>query len=118
MVANTLIGAVEQELVDWEIEFEARPQSPLEARLSSDRFIADSDSADESLPAGTLREQTIIQIRLMNPGASREMLAAFTDSALGAYLSHLRLAAGPRGPQARFTRDARPGVTRYVPDRD
>lgn len=115
MVANVLTGALEHETADWQGEELTRAQSPLEARLSGTAF---DDDSDIDLPAGTRREQTIIQIRLMNPGASREMLDTFTDSALSAYLSHLKMAAGPRGPHARIFREPHPSITRHLPDRD
>ncbi len=100
---------VERELVDWRVEVETR----------LDRAAVDADSEADAARAGTRREHVIVQIRLMNPGATREMLDTFTDRALTAYLDHLRLAATPRGPNSRWVRSAMsPGVTQYRPDAD
>ncbi|MFM9958083.1 MAG: hypothetical protein ACKVZJ_08395 [Phycisphaerales bacterium] len=100
-------NAVERELVDWKVEVESRLE------------IAGADAQAEAagLPAGTRREHVIVQIRLMNPGATREMLDTFTDGALTAYLDHLKLALAPRGPQSRWVRSAlEPCVSRYRAD--
>lgn len=105
--ADALPGVVEREIVDWRHEVESRLDS------------AASGTDPTAITAGTRREHVIVQIRLMNPGATREMLDIFTDSALNAYLDHLKLAAAPRGPLSRWLRPtATPSVTRYRPDGD
>lgn len=76
-------------------------------------------SALEDLPTGSAREQLIVQIRLMNPGASRGLLEGFDDGALVNYLRHLRLAQSPRSTAPVWVRlgETR-GITRLVPDTD
>lgn len=54
-----------------------------------------ADTAD--LPAGSVRQQLIAQIRALNPGAARNLLEQFEDDALSTYLDHLKLTIMPRG---------------------
>jgi hypothetical protein len=66
-------------------------------------------SAAADLPANAT---VLSQILELNPTASPEFLAQFTDTALFEYRDHLLSAASPRGRFARRVRpDNTPGVT-------
>lgn len=128
---ETLGGVVERELVELEAAVEAwvpadgeiaggllEVEEPTPARAA---FVDESalfETAD--LPAGNRREQLVIQIRLMNPGATREMLVGFSEGALQAYVDHLKLAMTPRELIRGRGRGVRmsgvPGIVRHVPD--
>lgn len=75
------------------------------------------EGGEGELRAGSVKEQAIVQIRLMNPGATRELLEAFTEKALSAYLAHLKMAQTPRGGEARWVRTGETrGICRYFAD--
>lgn len=133
--------AVERELVDYAAAVEERIEAA--TGLGGTAFADATDAGDEvvvedvpaaraafvdeaallmadELPAGTRREQLIIQIRLMNPGATREMLVGFGEQALQAYVDHLRLAMTPREVVCGRGRGVRavgvPAIVRHLPD--
>lgn len=130
MVAmNETAGAGNRELVELEAavdawvdaEAEIDAMEVEELPVARGAFVDDAamiETAD--LPAGTRREQLIIQIRLMNPGATREMLVGFSEAALQAYVDHLRLAMTPRDAVCGRGRGVRaagvPGIVRYLAD--
>lgn len=75
------------------------------------------DSELEGLPAGTSREQLVIQIRLMNPGATRELLDSFGETHLACYLAHLKTAQQPRIGSMPWVRSGETrGITRRFAD--
>jgi len=127
MVAlNETSGAVEREVLELGVVIEEREgwREPVEIEeipAARAAFVEDAAMVEaEDLPAGTRHEQLIIQIRLMNPGATREMLVGFGESALQAYVDHLRLAMTPRGAirgRGRGVRESGvPGIVRHVVD--
>lgn len=127
MVAlNETSGAVEREALELGVVIEERDETQDcagwdEIPAARGAFVDDAAMVEaEDLPAGTRHEQLIIQIRLMNPGATREMLVGFSDGALQAYVDHLRLAMTPRAAtcgRGRGVREAGvPGIVRHVVD--
>jgi len=127
MVAlNETAGAVEREVPELGVVIEEREEwgEPMEIEeipAARGAFVDDAALVEsEDLPAGTRHEQLIIQIRLMNPGATREMLVGFSDGALQAYVDHLRLAMTPRSAIRGRGRGVRasgvPGIVRHVVD--
>ncbi len=66
-----------------------RPSEPLEGSSSSSRLT---------------REQVVTRIIEINPTATSDFLASFSERSLGRYLDHLVVATGPRGGQSRWQR--------------
>lgn len=59
----------------------------------------------DSFPSSRLtREQVVDRIITINPTATAEFLARFSERSLRAYLAHLQSATQPRGPGARWER--------------
>jgi hypothetical protein len=62
------------------------------------------------------REQLIDRIQTLNPTASAEYLARFTEGDLNLYLDHLSAAFEPRGRLARWRRRGETrAIQRFVP---
>ncbi len=62
-----------------------------------------------------VKSRLIDQIMELNPTASREFLATFSGVQLANYLSHLNLAAGPRGNTPWMRPGDAPAIVAYRP---